>query len=731
MDNISGQTEFFQYDRLDRLKEWSVHAGVYDASTPQANDQPIEFDALQYDNIGNIIAKHSVGALTYDPQIRPHAVQFDGQFTYEYEANGNLIQGGGRSYVYDGFDLPTSIEHEGTITDFVYGANLRRVKKTVNDLEVTRYMGQLFEEREVTSAGQTQRTAIYHIHAPDGLIGQGQIDDDGNMSVKYLATDHLGSVTAQWDSDGNLEHRYSYTPFGERRHSAMGPFSSAPTDGFTGHEHDDSTGLINMVFRQYDPRTAQFVTPDPLLGSPFDPARLNPYTYAHHNPMRWVDPLGLQDGSIGSLDVTISNDMYVNPGEDRTPIKKPTKPRRSAKSSRRTDKDVDDSSMENVLDGVQTTLDVVGLIPGLGEIADGTNALIYVGRGKYTDAALSVAAMVPFAGWFATGGKIGKKIIKYADDGVDAVADGTRAYKSQKAAQAAREHTQYIGCVGGTCRNGGCFVEGTPVATPEGSVSIEDVQVGDEVLCASQDQLEWLTCTVSQTFVRPYQGDMITLEAGEDRIVATGDHPFFVRSGHQLAMRPLAHEAGPDAYRDNGYGRWVNARSLRVGDVLVLVDGQLTQVQAVSKGWASVPVFNLNVHQHMTYAVGHAGILVHNYPQSRPIRSATTNRLVTKPREVALGLDPYYKKLSESTGAARYREWSDVGLTRRTVDRHFGRAFHQAVKNADAVHFDTQGMNDLFQAIQKGAAGFNSKSRNMTNAELHHIVNNPDILNKT
>jgi hypothetical protein len=55
---------------------------------------------------------------------------------------------------------------------------------------------------------------------------------------------------------------------------------------------------------------------------------------------------------------------------------------------------------------------VVGLIPGFGEVADGVNALIYLGRGDNVNAALSVAAMVPVAGWVATGGKLAKKAIK-------------------------------------------------------------------------------------------------------------------------------------------------------------------------------------------------------------------------------------------------------------------------------------------------------------------------------
>ena len=64
------------------------------------------------------------------------------------------------------------------------------------------------------------------------------------------------------------------------------------------------------------------------------------------------------------------------------------------------------------LDGLQTTLDLVGLIPGIGEVADGINAVIYLSRGDYTNASFSAAAMIPFLGWGATGAKLSNKAYK-------------------------------------------------------------------------------------------------------------------------------------------------------------------------------------------------------------------------------------------------------------------------------------------------------------------------------
>lgn len=69
----------------------------------------------------------------------------------------------------------------------------------------------------------------------------------------------------------------------------------------------------------------------------------------------------------------------------------------------------EESRWSGVLDVTQLALDAVGLIPVVGEVADGANALVSLARGDYAGAALSAAAMIPFAGWGATGAKLGRK----------------------------------------------------------------------------------------------------------------------------------------------------------------------------------------------------------------------------------------------------------------------------------------------------------------------------------
>lgn len=92
---------------------------------------------------------------------------------------------------------------------------------------------------------------------------------------------------------------------------------------------------------------------------------------------------------------------------------------------------------DKILDGLQTGLDVVGLIPGVGEFADLANAGISLARGDYAGAALSLLSAVPFAGWFGTAGKLGRR-------GAKAV-EGTAA-KGSKAGgkKAGKEATEKV-----------------------------------------------------------------------------------------------------------------------------------------------------------------------------------------------------------------------------------------------------------------------------------------------
>jgi RHS repeat-associated protein len=62
--------------------------------------------------------------------------------------------------------------------------------------------------------------------------------------------------------------------------------------GFTGHQHDNDLGLIDMRGRIYDPLAARFTSADPFLLAPYSTQGLNRYSYVFNDPVNSIDPSG-------------------------------------------------------------------------------------------------------------------------------------------------------------------------------------------------------------------------------------------------------------------------------------------------------------------------------------------------------------------------------------------------------------------------------------------------------
>lgn len=88
---------------------------------------------------------------------------------------------------------------------------------------------------------------------------------------------------------------------------------------------------------------------------------------------------------------------------------------------------------EQVLDGIQLGLDIVGLIPVVGEIADVANAGISLSRDDYAGAALSLLSAIPFVGYVGTAGKVGRYGTKAASDASTKVATQTGEHQAKRA----------------------------------------------------------------------------------------------------------------------------------------------------------------------------------------------------------------------------------------------------------------------------------------------------------
>jgi len=129
------------------------------------------------------------------------------------------------------------------------------------------------------------------------------VPEAANNGRFYLHTNHLGSVSALSDANGQLVGGVTrYTPFGDYR--SGGP--NGITDrAYTGQRENMSLGLYYYNARWYSPSLARFLSADAIVPAPTSPQSLNRYAYGANSPVKYTDPTGhcpaptLENGYVG------------------------------------------------------------------------------------------------------------------------------------------------------------------------------------------------------------------------------------------------------------------------------------------------------------------------------------------------------------------------------------------------------------------------------------------------
>ena len=106
-------------------------------------------------------------------------------------------------------------------------------------------------------------------------------------AANYYITDHLGSVRAITDSDGEVLDTFDYMPYG----SEISSTSSTTTDyRFTGKERQSKVNnSIYDSFARFQNTYGRFMSIDPKAESFY---HISPYTYCAGDPVNLVDPDG-------------------------------------------------------------------------------------------------------------------------------------------------------------------------------------------------------------------------------------------------------------------------------------------------------------------------------------------------------------------------------------------------------------------------------------------------------
>ena len=147
----------------------------------------------------------------------------------------------------------------------------------------------LLEQAE-GKTGTVQADYIYVDGQPVAAIEP--IVGSTDSKILYLHTNTLGAPQKVTDSSKNIVWAANYMPFGG---TDAGAAAIVQNLRLPGQENSDATPFEQNGFRSYANQLGRYIQPDPigLAGGQ------NPFAYAGNNPLRFVDPRGLEGGLSG------------------------------------------------------------------------------------------------------------------------------------------------------------------------------------------------------------------------------------------------------------------------------------------------------------------------------------------------------------------------------------------------------------------------------------------------
>jgi RHS repeat-associated protein len=209
--------------------------------------------------------------------------------TEGYDANGNTLTSGGKTFSYDFENRLKLMTTSGTTVTIVYDSDGIRVAKTVNSA-TTRY---LVDELNPTGYAQVVEELISGAVTRTYTYGRQRINQNqfvnGAWTASFYGYDGLGSVRSLTDSTGTVTDTCEYDAWGNS-FGATG--STLNVYLYRGEQYDQDLGLYYLRARYMNPTTGGFMSHDPAYGKTTDPRTLHKYLYAAANPVGFADPTG-------------------------------------------------------------------------------------------------------------------------------------------------------------------------------------------------------------------------------------------------------------------------------------------------------------------------------------------------------------------------------------------------------------------------------------------------------
>jgi RHS repeat-associated protein len=279
---LNGRTANWTYDGIYRLTNESI------ANDSSGNNGTVSYSL---DPVGNrSSAVSSLGGVSSGSW----GYNSDDEVSSEtYDANGNVLTTGGKTFTYDSENHMVTMAATGTAVTMIYDGDGNRVGKTVDgvptyylvdDLNPTGYP-QVVEE--LSGAGVVTRQYTYGLQR----IDENQILN-GAWTPSFYGYDGGGNVRNLTSSAGVVTDSYEYDAFG----NAWTVSGSTPNNYlYRGEQYDSDLGLYYLRARYYNPLTGRFMSRDPEDGNQINPATLHKYLYADGDPLNGIDPTGRAD----------------------------------------------------------------------------------------------------------------------------------------------------------------------------------------------------------------------------------------------------------------------------------------------------------------------------------------------------------------------------------------------------------------------------------------------------
>lgn len=282
-------TYAFSYDKFTRL------TGAKQYAAGIAADLFVE-KGLTYDPNGNVLTLQRIGAgaltndfsYTYTGNRLTALYDRGANYSYMYDANGNMTYDGANSLdiTYNCLNMIQKVEKDGTLlANYSYLADSTKFSAMNASGEGLYYLGSLIYKKHNNTL--TLESAGFS----GGRFVATETTSGTTYQPNYFITDHLGSVRAVINGDGEVFERNDYYPFGKRWDGGL-----LSDNRYRYNEKEDQAfaGLpyIDYGARMYDPKyRLRWNKNDPMAETMPD---ISPFAFCNNNPTRFVDHFGLQ-----------------------------------------------------------------------------------------------------------------------------------------------------------------------------------------------------------------------------------------------------------------------------------------------------------------------------------------------------------------------------------------------------------------------------------------------------